>query len=1423
MKHLYLSVLALFLSFASFAIGPITGSDTVCANPGFGGPSSNYDRLQDTASGGIWTSSDTSIATVSPCPACAPTICYVYGISAGTVTITYTIGTSYVTKTLLVMTNFLPSTLPATICTGSTDTLNDPMPPGIWSTMNSNIATVDPAGVLHAGLSVGTVDINYFAGVSSGSCGWTAPTTVISSLSSITGTTTVCAGSTTTLNNSVSGGVWSSSNSAVGTISPGSGLVTGVSPGTTIITYSLGTGCTTTTLATVNPLPTVFTLTGGGSYCAGGTGVTIGLSGSQTGVRYQLYLGATLVGGFVAGTGTAISFGLLTTVGSPYVAIATDTTTGCMSTMSGTPVVVINPLPFVYTVTGGGYSSGGAGVNIGLNGSQTGVNYQLYNGGIPAMSALAGTGSAVDFGPQTAAGTYMVMAINVTTGCADSMVGSATVAICTPNPIFGPSSVCSLPATFTVSDAAAGGTWSTSNSVLATINPITGPTPTVYTGGPGVAGATLIITYILPSTGCISTSSVTLGMASPIIGTLSMCGGTSVFLSDASVSGTWSCNNTLIATIDPVTGELTASVVSVSTAVGITYSLATGCSSTATVTVYPQPSIFGDTSVCATLTTQLSSNVAGGTWSSSNTGIAPVTNTGLVTGGSPWGQVVISYSLSAGCSATTTVTNNYQPGPIVGPTLICNGSSIVLSNTSIVGSWVSSSASVATIDPATRIVTALSPGATVISFTLYDGCMSATTVTVNPLPASITGPSSICAGTCVQLSDAISGGTWSTYNLSFATITVGPGTGGGLICALVTATTTVTYTLPTGCIATTTVTINPHPAPITGPSFICAPGSITLSDATPGGTWSQTNTVIAYVIPGGIVTSLAAVSGTDTISYNLPTGCASKLVITTGPTPQSITGPTSVCSGSTTTLSNATPGGTWSSSVPAVATIGINTGIVYAVAATGNTAITYTLGTGCSITTTVTVAPPPTVTISASPGDTVCSGTSVVFSAIITGGTTASYAWMVNGTNVGSGVTYTYIPTAGDVIECVVYITSYCSGATGPTFSNAITMVVNPLPAITATSSPNCDGIYTLVASGGATYSWSPATGLSCSSCATSAATISSTITYTVTGTDVNSCMNTSNVTVNGNRISGQIGYVGVSTDSFMVWLINYNPVDSQIIALDSTVTCMYGSTPYYQFNNAPAGNYMVKAKLFGTVPGTSGYIPTYSLSSSVWNTAATAAHTTATDLLNIIMLSGTVPPGPGFIGGNVYSGAGRGTSGNVPAAGMLIYLKDGTGAVLTYTFTDTTGAYSFSSLAYGDYIIYPENYSYYTTPSAIITLSAANPTATGVNFKEHTTFGTITPFDITGIKTINSNAGITIFPNPANTNLVIQWQDHPMGKANLVISDMLGREVYKTAININAVNGQSQLNLASLKEGIYLITIKSDHIYFSSKLQVEK
>lgn len=95
-------------------------------------------------------------------------------------------------------------------------------------------------------------------------------------------------------------------------------------------------------------LPSPFILTGTGSYCAGGSGVTFTLSGSETGVNYQLYRSSTVASSLMSGNGSPITFSNVTVDGS-YRVVATSTSTNCNSYMSASAVVTVNPLWLGFT------------------------------------------------------------------------------------------------------------------------------------------------------------------------------------------------------------------------------------------------------------------------------------------------------------------------------------------------------------------------------------------------------------------------------------------------------------------------------------------------------------------------------------------------------------------------------------------------------------------------------------------------------------------------------------------------------------------------------------------------------------------------------------------------------------------------------------------------------------------------------------------------------------------------------------------------------------------------------------------------------------------------------------------------------------------------------------------------------------------
>ena len=90
--------------------------------------------------------------------------------------------------------------------------------------------------------------------------------TSFATIDSIRGHSTVCIGSIDTLRDSTSSGIWSSSNMAVGTIDSIAGIFTGISAGTTTITFTVDANYVTK-MVTVNSIPVADTILCDCSFC----------------------------------------------------------------------------------------------------------------------------------------------------------------------------------------------------------------------------------------------------------------------------------------------------------------------------------------------------------------------------------------------------------------------------------------------------------------------------------------------------------------------------------------------------------------------------------------------------------------------------------------------------------------------------------------------------------------------------------------------------------------------------------------------------------------------------------------------------------------------------------------------------------------------------------------------------------------------------------------------------------------------------------------------------------------------------------------------------------------------------------------------------------------------------------------------------
>ncbi|MDY0090335.1 MAG: GEVED domain-containing protein, partial [Flavobacteriaceae bacterium] len=209
------------------------------------------------------------------------------------------------------------------------------------------------------------------------------------------------------------------------------------------------------------------------------------------------------------------------------------------------------------------------------------------------------------------------------------------------------------------------------------------------------------------------------------------------------------------------------------------------------------------------------------------------------------------------------------------------------------------------------------------------------------------------------------------------------------------------------------------------------------------------------------------------------------------------------------------------------------------------------------------------------------------FSVVASGGI-AGYTWQYSAdgvsfanvaNNIPAGVTYggqdssvlsvtrsASTPVGNHYYRVVIGADAPCGSATSET---AIMNVSSPNIAITASAdaycSPGAEAVV-LTASGGVSYTWSPADGLSSTTGSVVSATPSVTTVYTVTGTDANGCISTATVTVGvGNAVTAtassdldtvcpeidvQLSSIGVQ--SFVTGAVNtYNFSTSTGVALD--------------------------------------------------------------------------------------------------------------------------------------------------------------------------------------------------------------------------------------------------------------------------------
>ena len=738
---------------------------------------------------------------------------------------------------------------------------------------------------------------------------------------SVTGSASVCRGSSGmiyTTEAGMSGYNWTISG---GTITSNAGNIIQVTWNTAgahwvKVNYTNSNHCSaiipTQYNVTVNPVPVPAIVTGPSAVCGGNTGVTYTTQSGMTN-----YLWTVSGGGSIIADGTLVNDHITirwNTSGTRWVKINYTNGNGCTATAPTQYNIMVNALPVASAITGGNAVCMGSSLMLNSHATGTGTLTYTWASSNPGVASVDNSGVVT---PVTAGNTnisYTVTDGSVTHCHATSATHAVVVnSLPVAGTITGGDAVCLGGSLMLSSNATGTGTltyaWYSSSPGVASVDNSGVVTP--------VSAGNTNITYTVTdegSTHCQSTSANymvvvnSLPVAGAITGGDAVCLGSSLALgSNATGTGTltysWASSNPGVASMNN-SGVLTpisagnANITYTVTDGSPTHCQATSATHVAVINSLPVAgAITGGDAVCLGGSLILGSNATGTgtltyTWTSSNPGVAIVSNSGIVTTVSS-GKANITYTVTDGStthcqatSATYEVEVYALPAALSGTDrTICINAATTLGGASVTGStyrWSSAPAGFTSTLANPTVTPTVSTTYTLTETVTATGCTNThnVMVTVNPLPVpTISGPATACtgaAGVTYSTDASMTGYVWTvsaggniTSGSTSDIITVSWNTEGAKSVA-------VNYINANGCSAVAAsvknIIVNPSPGnagSISGTTSICG-GLQGVAFSIP-----KIPNALAYVwaLPSGA--TIASGDGTPSIKVNFASNASS--------------------------------------------------------------------------------------------------------------------------------------------------------------------------------------------------------------------------------------------------------------------------------------------------------------------------------------------------------------------------------------------------------------------------------------------------------------------------------------------------------------------------------------------------------------------